>query len=138
MTQRCSTCGLHKPREAFYKRKDRPLGLTSSCKECKSSKRKEEWIPRKQSSYKLMSQYGMTTEDYQKLFNKQNGVCAICNKRESAKSNGGYIKSLAVDHCHTTGKIRGLLCQDCNLGIGKLKDDVALVEAALNYLKEKL
>lgn len=138
MTQKCSTCGIYKPKEAFYVRKDRPIGVTSSCKECKSIKGKEEWIPRKQSSYKLMSLYGITTDEYQKLLDKQNGVCAICNKEEKAKSNGGYTKSLAVDHCHTTGKIRGLLCQDCNLGIGKLRDDVALIEAALNYLKEKI
>ena len=138
MMEQCSKCRLQKPRDHFYKRNDRPIGITSACKECTKARVKKSWVPRQQSSYKLMAQYGLTIEDYETLLHKQKGVCAICKKEESAKSNKGYIKSLAVDHCHSTGKVRGLLCQDCNLGIGKLKDNVDLVESALNYLKEHL
>jgi hypothetical protein len=85
-----------------------------------------------------MKSYGLTEVDYTDMLTKQNGVCAICGNPETAKSNAGYVKNLAVDHCHKTGKVRGLLCQDCNIGIGKLKDDINLVQSALDYLKEGL
>ena len=114
------------------------MGRTSSCKTCKLEKAKMQWTPRKQSSYKLMSNYGLTQEDYTNMLATQNGVCAICKCAETAKSNAGYVKNLAVDHCHVTGKVRGLLCHDCNTGIGKLKDNISLLESAIKYLKERL
>lgn len=66
---------------------------------------------------------------------KQNHLCAICGKAETMKHKDGRVKPLCVDHCHTTDKIRGLLCGRCNSGIGMLKDDISIVESALNYLK---
>lgn len=57
-------------------------------------------------------------------------ICGICKK--TVQENGKY---LALDHCHKTGKIRGYLCHDCNLGIGNFKDDPNLLESAVTYLK---
>ena len=78
--------------------------------------------------------FGITRSDYVKLFNDQNGVCAICHQPETA-ARKGVVRSLAVDHDHKTGKIRGLLCSDCNTGIGKLKDDPNILLSASEYLK---
>lgn len=78
--------------------------------------------------YFLMSEYNISLEEYNSMLCAQNGVCAICG--------GSKIKgsSLAVDHCHKTGKVRGLLCFNCNAGIGQLKDSHALVLRAAKYL----
>jgi hypothetical protein len=76
--------------------------------------------------------YGIDIEEYTKLLEKQDFKCAICGSR------GSDIKSLAVDHDHATGKVRGLLCDSCNLGIGKFKDSTELLTSAINYLKDKL
>jgi hypothetical protein len=77
--------------------------------------------------------FGITRHEYAKMFHEQNGVCAICSKPETATRNG-KIKALAVDHNHQTGKVRGLLCSDCNTGIGKLKEDRNIFVSAIRYL----
>jgi len=78
----------------------------------------------------LMSCYGMTEQDYDNLFENQKGCCAICKKPQEKLS-----KSLFVDHCHETGKVRGLLCHHCNSGIGYLQDNITLLESAIQYLQ---
>lgn len=78
--------------------------------------------------YKLFVNYGLRLGQYDEMLTAQNGVCAIC---------GGVNKSgkrLAVDHCHETGEVRGLLCTNCNTAIGKLGHDQALLRAAIQYL----
>ncbi len=84
----------------------------------------------KRTAYIRFINTGVTQEQYDEAYLKQAGLCAIC----SSECSSG--KKLAADHCHTTGIFRGLLCRQCNLGIGNLKDDAVLVEKALNYLKE--
>lgn len=70
------------------------------------------------------------------MFEKQNGVCAICKKPETAKKQSGNgIKRLSVDHDHTTGAIRGLLCMYCNTALGKFKDDIEILKSAIVYLE---
>lgn len=78
----------------------------------------------------LKYKFGITQDDYERMLADQKDVCAICWE---ACSSG---KRLAVDHCHTTGIIRGLLCMSCNTAIGKLKDDVSLLKAAIAYLEK--
>jgi len=78
--------------------------------------------------------FGITRKEYAELYHSQNGVCAICHQPETA-TRKGVVKALAVDHDHKTGKIRGLLCSDCNTGIGKLKDDPKIFESAIRYLQ---
>lgn len=83
------------------------------------------------------SRYKISYADYVAILEKQKNVCAICGKTETQiYAKTGKVKRLTVDHCHNTGKVRGLLCMMCNTAIGKLNDDVSLVEKALNYLKE--
>ncbi|KPK13993.1 MAG: hypothetical protein AMJ56_00350 [Anaerolineae bacterium SG8_19] len=69
------------------------------------------------------------------MLKAQNGVCAICNQPETHMRNG-KLKALAVDHDHKSGAIRGLLCSDCNTGIGKLKDDHKVLQSAIQYLEK--
>lgn len=81
--------------------------------------------------YQLVSacrERGITVEDYEELSALQNGVCAICSKPCSVK------KRLAIDHDHTTNEVRGLLCDFCNNGIGRFKDRIDFLYAAINYL----
>ena len=77
------------------------------------------------SSY-LKRTYGITVEEYDKLVEVQQGRCAICDESD---------KALAVDHSHDTGEVRGLLCINCNTGIGSLKDDRSLLLKAVEYLQ---
>ena len=83
----------------------------------------------------LKRYYGITVEQYDEMLKSQNGVCAICGNVElSNRGNTLNALSLAVDHCHETGKIRGLLCMDCNQTLGKFNDDPARFEKAAEYL----
>lgn len=82
-----------------------------------------------------LSRYGLTLDDYQGLMWKQMAKCAICRRPETARSRGGKVRRLGVDHNHTTGKVRGLLCNSCNAGIGNLGDDPELLRSALRYLE---
>jgi len=88
------------------------------------------------SAYKRSHEYGMTAEEYDNLFELQGRVCAICGEPETAKHQSGNIKRLCVDHDHETGKIRGLLCHRCNLGIGMLKDSPRILSSAIAYLEK--
>lgn len=73
---------------------------------------------------------GITIDDYNNMFDEQEGKCAIC------KIHQKYLKNtLNVDHCHTTGKVRGLLCSKCNHGLGHFKDSVFILENAILYIK---
>jgi hypothetical protein len=84
----------------------------------------------------LTRNYGLTLEEFQTLHDNQHGLCAICGEPEKTReSRTKEVRSLAVDHCHTTGKVRGLLCYECNTGIGKLKDDISLMRKAIEYLE---
>ena len=78
-----------------------------------------------------MEKYGITPEDYDSMLDAQHGCCAICVAEVGSKSR----KRLYVDHDHSTGKIRGLLCQRCNFGIGFFFDDVSLFKKAIHYLE---
>jgi len=78
---------------------------------------------------KLLRNYNLSLQEYNQLFDKQLGCCAICNTHQSE-----FKKALPVDHDHDTGKVRGLLCFQCNSGIGQLKDSEATVIDAKLYL----
>jgi hypothetical protein len=84
----------------------------------------------------LKKKYGITLKEYNELLESQNYVCSICGKKENHIHNKTKKKTdLAVDHCHDTGKIRGLLCTNCNIGIGYFKNNSDLLIAAAEYLK---
>lgn len=79
---------------------------------------------------------GISSEWYAEKFKHQCGLCAVCGKPETAvHGQTGKTLSLAIDHCHKTGKVRGLLCRKCNIGIGGFGDDPILLRAAVTYLE---
>lgn len=86
----------------------------------------------------LRRTYGMTDQQFAELLAKQDGRCAICGRDKATNevlAPGRKPKSMSVDHCHATGKVRGLLCAACNRAIGLFKDDPTLCEAAAAYLR---
>lgn len=81
---------------------------------------------------RLNSYYGITFDEYNKMRDEQNFSCVICGKHED--DCGRY--KLVVDHCHTTGKVRQLLCSSCNSGIGHLKESEQILTSAIAYLRK--
>lgn len=80
--------------------------------------------------------YGITPEDYDHMLTEQNGVCSICKQPpQERKVRGGVATRLCVDHNHTTGKVRSLLCAPCNLIVGQLENNPELVSTIVKYLK---
>lgn len=102
-------------------------------KYCRSKNQQRAWKirspiawARSKRSDNLKSRFGLTLAVYDQMVRDQNGQCKICFKTPS--------RALDVDHDHKTGRIRGLLCNQCNQGIGLLKEDLAIIQAAYNYL----
>ena len=85
--------------------------------------------------FELKKKFDIDLADYQKMFVAQGGVCGICRKPEAAKRAGKDLW-LAVDHDHATGAVRGLLCSNCNRGIGCFGDNIETLEAAIVYVRE--
>lgn len=122
---------------AFYK------NAGSLCKKCaniravKYAKENKDKIKPKLKGYALKRRYKLSETDYLNLLEKQNNLCAICGCLETAlDKNLNLPKALAVDHCHTTGKIRGLLCSKCNIGLGNFQDNISYLEKAIKYLND--
>ena len=84
---------------------------------------------------RLLQVYGLTIEDYDKLLTEQNGVCKICSKPETRYIKGVLVR-LSGDHCHTTGKVRGLLCGNCNTALGAFDDNIEIMKIAIQYLEK--
>lgn len=82
----------------------------------------------------LMAAFGLTLQQYEDMATRQNHLCACCGKPEIVKRHGKLLW-LAVDHCHSTGKLRDLLCNTCNQGLGQFKDDPELLRKAAAYLE---
>lgn len=127
-TNVCARCGEDRP-EQFYRDSRRPTGLTSRCKSCMRATRKPtSQKGRYSKKSQLKHRYGVSIEQYDEMLVRQSGVCAIC---EEACDTG---RSLAVDHCHETGRVRGLLCNRCNRALGGFQDNPELLMAARQYL----
>ena len=93
--------------------------------------------PDKYRNMKLKKQFGITIEQYNEMNKQQNGLCAICNNPETKIDfRTKKILPLCVDHSHSTGKIRKLLCSKCNLSLGGFQEDVYLLKSAIKYLEE--
>jgi hypothetical protein len=160
MNKTCTTCNTIKLLSEFYKGSSNPDGLQYHCKNCdrikrhqhklknleqtriqarKNAKKHRLKFPTKNRSDMLQYKYGITLDDFNKMFKEQNGVCKIC-KRESYMYDERIkgMKNLAVDHCHKTGKVRGLLCTKCNQGLGNFEDNIESFNNAIIYLKETL
>lgn len=83
----------------------------------------------RQRDYKYKINYGISIDDYNSMFEEQQGCCAICKTHQIE-----FKKKLHVDHSHKTGQVRGLLCHNCNLAIGRLKEDPVIIASALEYV----
>jgi hypothetical protein len=135
----CSTCKEEKDVSAFHKAGNKKRGYQFSCIACRkkvkekqqASMSPEDWLLLNR-KYWLKSQYGISLNDYNTMLKQQNHSCAICKTDETDV----FKQVLYVDHCHTTGKIRGLLCMQCNAGLGKFKDSLDMLEAAKDYLRK--
>jgi len=140
----CIKCHETKDIEEFYKSRRRQdnysIRYTTECKECSLKNRKEHYVENKErimDSHRFRS-YGITKEEYKEMLQDQDGKCAICKREESARANlTGKVRALAVDHCHITGNVRGLLCRACNLGIGHFGDNLETLEEAIKYLENR-
>jgi len=87
-------------------------------------------VARSYSKHHYKKQYGITVEERDALLASQGGTCRTCPKVED-----GWSRGWAVDHCHTTGKVRGVLCKHCNLALGHARDDAALLRRLADYLE---
>lgn len=109
----------------------------------------ENWIKKVRASKRrsalkegLKNKYGLTHDEYERMFLAQNGRCAICRKKGTRRGwgrrgcNGKRSKKLCIDHDHSTKKVRELLCRACNFAIGSLHDNIEITQAALDYLKK--
>ncbi len=134
MISTCSACNESKPLEAFYKHEGHRNGVASWCKPCAKKKAKDRYSFKVVRSKNLQDKFGISADEYELLLAAQGDVCAICGQKETAKWKG-RTRYLAVDHDHSTGRVRGLLCAACNTGIGQLGDSIERLENAIAYLK---
>ena len=142
-------CKQDKPQEEFDPSPGRrPFGLSSHCKTCDAERKKKlnrKWywdmtdeersqFNRRQNLKKF---FGITPEQYDELFDEQDGVCAICKQPEVVEHHStNEVQCLTVDHDHATGLVRGLLCTKCNKGIGLLRDNPVFLRNAASYLEK--
>lgn len=155
-TKRCRICKQEKPLDQMKKDVNRPDGYAFLCKTChnllQSGKKIKGYTPRPQSQDQdiprrsrasrlhshLLVAYKLTLEQYNAILASQSGLCAACGKIEEARDSQGNAKRLSVDHDHKTGKVRGLLCSNCNLALGLLREDPGRIQGLLQYLQKHL
>lgn len=129
--KKCKCCEIEKD-VSEYSYTGGKKYLQPYCEKCRN---KKSWKSRgykpksklKKRAEKLKLKYGITLEDYDNMFKSQNECCKICGVKQD--------KVLSVDHCHTTGKVRGLLCFNCNTGLGAFKDNIESLKNAIIYLE---
>jgi len=141
--QRLTKAGVHRIK---YKRFQNGLATCNGCGELKAADQFPNLdygtylcqicLRRAAEEHQLRRQACSGT-NYRALFATQDGKCAICGAREGHRSRYGRVCRLAVDHDHRTGKVRGLLCNNCNRGLGRFKDSIENLEAAVRYLKRE-
>lgn len=152
MKKQCSVCKIFKLTNQFHICKKRKDGIEYKCKKCKSEynsnfytgnikhiEKTKEYNKRNQRKVRncdLLRDFGITIDEYEKMLTNQNNKCKICNKEETVKNKKtNKLRMLCVDHCHKTGKIRGLLCNRCNSAIGLLYEDSTIINNCLKYLE---
>jgi hypothetical protein len=101
------------------------------CKDCCAERSRKKYDIEKQREYLLKKKYGITIKEYDNMLHEQNYKCYICHIHEDKLD-----RSLAVDHCHSTGKVRGLLCGTCNRYLGQINDNVKTASRLLKYLQK--
>lgn len=140
--KKCTVCKEELPFESYHKSKLTKDGFGYRCIPCdrkarhkyreENTERFAEVNRRKQ----LKHRYNISLEEYEVIRVSQGCVCAICGSSSNGVSGKQRDWNWSVDHCHSTGKVRGLLCNSCNRGLGLLGDTVEQLEKALAYLKK--
>lgn len=144
LVKTCLGCKKFKSLDQFFPLKTGKDGLHPRCKAChrlegrdrykNGGKDKRDLVKLKDQT--LMRKYGLTVQEFNAMLLGQNGVCAICKKPNlSIDHRSKKPRDLSVDHDHKTGKVRKLLCMNCNRGIGYLKDDPELLKRAAEYVE---
>ena len=143
MKKICCSCKELKDITEFSKNRCQKDGFCHQCKSCvkksyspekerlKYLKNKEKSIKRS-TNWRMKHKFGITSDDKKNMFLCQNKLCKICSTEMTLV--GGSDNSAQIDHCHKTGKIRGIICRKCNLGIGHFNDSPELLEKAIKYL----
>lgn len=127
---------MPKPLEEFYVYNKKTGARKNQCKDCYKDLREDyrRNYDRKLDAFQvrwkqIKWKYGLDEQAWLLMYESQKGKCAICYQRPKSRN-------LCVDHCHTSGKIRGLLCANCNHGLGNFKDNPKILRRAANYLKK--
>ena len=131
----CSICEEEKVLDDFYKQKSKRNGRASACKPCTLARFNRTHYRRK---------YGVEREDILAMLESQGHKCKTCGKSAGEEAMNGQCPTnsrystvgLVVDHCHETGKVRGLLCQDCNITLGNAKDNIETLKNMITYLED--
>jgi len=139
----CVKCDELKNTDEFYfarRKSDNYVSRrTTECKTCSLKNRKEHYEQNRErllANHRFRS-YGLSREDYFEMLDNQGGTCAICKRQEwSRASVTNKVKALAVDHCHDSGNVRGLLCRACNLALGYFEDNIESLDEAIKYLEQ--
>lgn len=130
----CGCCAKELPLDAFAKNSAKKDGLQERCRACRSSHyqavKHKRPKPTKESSRKwLLASYGLTPDGFSQMLELQGDSCAICRTKTWGRP------SPSIDHCHSTSVVRGLLCNDCNRGLGLFKDNPEALENAAKYIR---
>ena len=135
-TKKCTKCSKLKPLDAYPKDNRAKDGRGSSCKECNNINHRKRYATGdyKNSNhyYRMEKRYGLSKSQYHELMDSNNGCCHLCNKKLKT------TRQKHIDHCHETGKVRGILCQGCNTALGKLGDNEEGLTKALRYIQGRL
>jgi len=129
----CGRCKKHQSINLFAKCKTKKDGLQERCTPCRKEHHQNTKFKRKKPTKEqkrkwLIATYGINQAEFQKMLNKQNNSCAICKTTEWGRP------SPSIDHCHSTGLVRGLLCNNCNRALGLFKDDKEILKNATKYI----
>jgi hypothetical protein len=126
MTKVCTKCGVEKPYDEYYDKSGRSGRPRGHCKKCHSKKTLENYHKNPAVKQRVrMKKYGLTLDTFAEMVERQGGLCAICKQP---------TKDWAIDHCHSSGQVRGLLCRHCNMGLGCFRDSIPSLAAAIRYL----
>lgn len=123
----CIKCNQEKQATDYYIRKNK--SNNNICKKCSVQRWRND--PDSKRNSQLKNRHNITLIQYNQMFTNQSGNCAICNINQIKLK-----RRLAVDHCHKTGKIRGLLCERCNVSLGNFNDNVETLKNAILYLSK--
>jgi hypothetical protein len=126
MEKRCTDCGLTKPVQLFPRNKNTKDGFHCYCKVCNNARSREsrDRLHGGSRHYHLKHRYGIGADDFDRLVDEQGGMCGICRRSDPEH----------VDHAHDTGEVRGILCFNCNGGLGQFRDSVDALRSAVVYL----